>query len=591
MNRWLVVWSAPVVVLLTLLVLHCGTSPQPPAIAPVQRSVYSGPLGALSLPDGIVAVASLRDAKSRALFENAPSIVPWVREPIEVLNEIRERLLPLEGLASSGPIRVAIVKGADTAEAIVLSMSIVERPTLLASLARGSKEEQSKGGQPESAQPFVNPNRERFTLEGGKGGALEVSIHGDSVLFSEDVALLDAHKNFWPEFLGAQLEADIVLSLSIQNILKAYPDAVDLGAQLTSGHSNLPGRSSSGAGGLKWIDACLLETVSVALKLNLLPEASELEMVWTPKAGTPSHEVAQGLAAKPLRAELLKDVPASSVAFAAIHLATASEPSVDDASCRAMFDSLIGPGKETTAALKAWRYYWAATTGSAVAGLHPVPSEEGLSWSSTVTLEDPKKARLAQDVARALIPTGVNGERETTLGFSLDYQPNAYRIEELQVSTQRIKYSGGPIGALPPPVARHIVEEASIHETVDGKRHLMAGGRAARATLEAVVHRTLGPALKPTASLLRVLAEQPGTLFGLISIDLIGVANRAELGGFNLLQGRFDHAPKQRESVVLSGRAHGGAVTVQVRVPQVQMDGIRNAAVMLAPMLGMLGGD
>lgn len=423
--------------------------------------------------------------------------------------------------------------------------------------------------------------------------------------FIDEFAVLSPSKDIYPsnkafigKVLSAKLPAPVAVVGSMVNIMKLYGTDLDQGITQAKEEMKRSGAAAPGGAGAQaaqlesvsamfdWFAVTAKELDKVLLTGRMPADGAVMSFKMFPKKGTELEKVFKVLGQRPL--DLLAKLPADSPFFFAMNLDPDQAGDLTKKLVQWSLTMGMGGQEVPEKYVDGMSDYWKATNGQFVVAAHKAIEGEGMSLTGLMGLRDAEKARASMKIIAEMYKEPSVVDTYKKMGMSIDYKEEAYKIGDVPVATQQVKFDK-PMAQLGP-MAPMLADLMYTHTAMDKDLGYIAYGKDAKGGLEAFMGGKVQGGLDKAPGVVRAMKNAaPGTFFVMYA-EPVDVAKGVHFGGENPLKTQLANVPDSTTGLCVSGGAKGGVVDVTFDLPASEAKSVAQVVMMLQGAAGGLGG-
>lgn len=531
----------------------------------------SGAIEKLAAPDDVVAFGGADSLN--ALAANLSKVAGPLgasMQPAMLSQQLAKKygLKDPAALALDKPARVLVVDPKKHPDGTVLIVATTGRDKLLQALPQ--------------KQDDVDGNAHAFT-----GTKLTyLNFLDDYAVLTSDKGVFASHKPFLVKLAGAKLSHEATMVLSAKNAAALYKTELGRAMEDMEKEMAAPAMPMGGAGMgkmVQWMAGVAHDLEVVSIHLDTLEDGAALVMDVSAKKESALDKTFRTLGERKLA--LLEKVPAE----APMVIGMSVDPDAEDDLTRGLtaWSLQISLGEDVDPKYsEAMTAYWKATTGEVAFATYAHPGREGLTLVAIGGIRDADNARQAQATLRAMYDTPELAKTYESMGLTLSYKNDAYKIGDVPVSTVtaelkeapaqnpqgiNLKQSLGDGGSL-------FSNLMSSHVAIAADKSLVAYGKDAKPVVEGWLEGSVPGGFDKSPGLLRAQKKAAKGLFFMayaVPLDLMkgfgAVPNMPQLPGVQ----------SGGPGIALSAGAKDGVVQVVLDVPATQAMALSTAMMTL----------
>ncbi|MBW2524119.1 MAG: hypothetical protein JRI23_08085 [Deltaproteobacteria bacterium] len=587
----------PLLLALLGLLLGCDDADKKPAVTstaaatekPKAKVAPSGGIADLQAPPEVVAFGGTESFQKLItdVGKLAGSMAPGAVPPPAMLTKELSTMLKLKNADA--------VDFSKTARFVLLDPKKHDNPLALILGTKGK--DQMVASLPDDKKEKDEGNAYSWTTQSGKTAYL--NFIDDFAVVSPSKDIFPSNKAFIEKVLGAKLPAPVAIVGSMVNVMKLYGTDLDQGInqakeQMKQGAAAAPGGAGAQAAQMQsvgamfdWFADTMKELDKVVLTGRIPEDGALVSLKLYPKKGTELEKVFKLLGKRPL--DLLAKLPADSPAFFAMNLDPDKAGDLTKKLVQWSLTMGMGGQEVPEKYVQGMSDYWKATNGQFVLAAHKALEGEGMSLTGLMGLRDADKARASMKLIAEMYKEPSVSETYKKMGMTIEYKDEAYKIGDVPVATQQVKFdkSMAALGPMAPMLADLMYTHTAMAEDLG----YIAYGKDAKSGLEAFMGGKVAGGLDKAPGVVRAMKNAaPGTFF-LFYAEPVDVAKGIHLGGQNPLKQQLAGVPESTTGMCVSGGAKDGIVDVTFDVPTSEAKSVMQVVMMLqGAAMGMAPG-
>jgi len=224
-----------------------------------------------------------------------------------------------------------------------------------------------------------------------------------------------------------------------------------------------------------------------------------------------------------------------------------------------------------------------------VLAAHKALEGEGMSLTGLMGLRDADKARASMKLIAEMYKEKTVLDTYKKMGMTIDYKDEAYKIGDVPVATQQVKFDK-PLAQLGP-MAPMLADLMYTHTAMAKDLGYIAYGKDAKGGLEAFMGGKVQGGLDKAPGVVRAMKNAAVGTFFLFYAEPIDLAKAVHLGGQNPLQKQLAGVPESTTGLCISGGAKDGVVDVTFDVPTAEAKSVMQFVMMMqGAAMGMAPG-